>query len=41
MSSNVDVDFTLVKNVKKPSKSRPGMVIYTKNETVTVKPKKY
>ncbi len=41
MSSNVDVDFTFVKNVKKPSKSRPGMVIYTKNETVTVKPKKY
>lgn len=39
MSSNVNVDYTLVKNVKKPSGGRPGMVIYTHNETVTVKPK--
>ena len=38
MSSNVDVDFTLIKNVKKPSGAKPGMVIYTHNETVTVKP---
>lgn len=41
MSSNVNVDYTLVKNVKKPSGGRPGMVIYTHNETITVKPKSY
>lgn len=40
MSSNVNVDYTLVKNVKKPSGAKPGMVIYTHNETITVKPNK-
>lgn len=40
MSSNVNVDYTLIKNVKKPSGAKPGMVIYTHNETVTVKPNK-
>lgn len=38
-SSNVPVDFCEVKFVKKPSKSKPGMVIYTHNKTLTVTPK--
>lgn len=37
-SSNVPVDYTLVKYVKKPSGSKPGMVIYTTNKTVFVNP---
>lgn len=36
-SSNITVDYTFVKNVKKPSSSKPGMVIYTNNKSVTVK----
>ena len=40
-SSNVPVDYTLIKNVKKPSGSKPGMVIYTDYETINVNPKKY
>ena len=36
-SSNISVDYTLVKYVKKPSGSKPGMVIYTNNKTVIVK----
>lgn len=36
-SSNITVDYTFIKNVKKPSGSRPGMVIYTNNKSVTVK----
>lgn len=39
LSSNVNVDYTLIKNVKKPTGAKPGMVIYTNNETLTVKPK--
>ena len=35
-SSNVPVDYTLVKYVKKPSGSKPGMVIYTNNKSVNV-----
>lgn len=35
-SSNVPVDYTYVKYVKKPSSSKPGMVIYTNNKTVNV-----
>lgn len=35
---NVPVDYTLVKNVKKPSGARAGMVIYTTNQTVYVTP---
>ena len=35
-SSNVPVDYTFVKYVKKPSGSKPGMVIYTNNKTVNV-----
>lgn len=37
-SGNVPVDFTQVKNVKKPVGARPGMVIYTTCETVRVTP---
>lgn len=36
-SSNATVDYTLVKYVKKPSGSKPGMVIYTHEKSVTVK----
>ena len=38
-SQNVPVDYTLVKNVKKPSGARPGMVIFTDNGTVWIDPK--
>lgn len=37
-SSNVPVDFTEVKHVKKPSGAKPGMVIYTHQRTVCVTP---
>lgn len=36
-SSNVPVDYCLVKYVKKPNGSKPGMVIYTTNKTIYVK----
>ena len=35
-SSNVPVDYTYVKNVKKPSNSKPGMVIYVNYNTLYV-----
>lgn len=35
-SSKVEVDYTLVKNVHKPSGSKPGMVIYTDYKTIVV-----
>lgn len=38
-SSNVPVDYTPVKYVKKPRGAKPGMVIYTTNKTVYVTPK--
>lgn len=38
-SSNVPVDYTEVKNVKKPNGARPGMVIYYTNQTIYVTPK--
>ncbi|MBR1802400.1 MAG: NFACT family protein [Clostridia bacterium] len=38
-SSNVPVDYTYVKYVKKPSKSKPGMVVYSHQQTVNVIPK--
>lgn len=38
MSSNVPVDYTMRKNVKKPSGAKPGMVIYEKNKTIYVTP---
>lgn len=37
-SSRVDVDYTFIRNVKKPNGSKPGMVILTNNYTITVKP---
>ena len=38
MSSNVQVDYTQVKNVNKPSGAKPGMVIYTNYKTAVVTP---
>jgi predicted ribosome quality control (RQC) complex YloA/Tae2 family protein len=38
MSSKVAVDYTKRKNVKKPSGSKPGMVIYETNNTIYVTP---
>ena len=35
-SSNITVDYTYVQYVKKPSGSKPGMVIYTHEQSVTV-----
>ncbi|MDY5626430.1 MAG: NFACT RNA binding domain-containing protein [Clostridia bacterium] len=37
-SANVSVDYTAVKNVKKPSGAKPGMVIYVNNKTAVVTP---
>ncbi len=37
-SSQVPVDYTLVKFVKKPSGAKPGMVIFTNNKTLYVTP---
>lgn len=38
-SSNVPVDYTEVKNVRKPNGAKPGFVIYEHNKTVYVNPK--
>ena len=38
MSSQVPVDYTLRKNIKKPNGSKPGMVIYETNNTIYVTP---
>lgn len=38
MSYNVPVDYTIVKNVKKPSGAKPGMVIYENFKTINVTP---
>lgn len=37
-SSQVPVDYTFVKNVKKPSGAKPGFVIYDNYKTIYVKP---
>ena len=37
-STNVAVDYTKAKFVKKPSGAKPGMVIYSKNKTLFVSP---
>ena len=37
-SAQVPVDYTLVKYVKKPNGAKPGMVIFTNNRTLYVKP---
>lgn len=39
LSSNIPVDYCFIKNVKKPSGSKPGMVIYANNKTLYVNPK--
>ncbi len=39
-SSNVPVDYTLVRHVKKPSGSKPGFVIYDNFKTINVTPDK-
>lgn len=38
LSSNVPVDYCFIRYVKKPNKSKPGMVIYTNNKTLYVNP---
>ena len=38
MSYNVPVDYTIIKNVKKPSGAKPGMVIYENFKTINVTP---
>ena len=38
-SDNVPVDYVPVRYVKKPNGAKPGMVIFTHNQTVFVKPK--
>ena len=38
-SSGVPVDYTTVKNVKKPTGAKPGMVIYDFYNTIYVTPK--
>ena len=38
VSTKVPVDYTLVKNLKKPNGSKPGMVIYHTNYTMYVEP---
>ena len=40
MSSNVPVDYTYIKYVRKPKGAKPGMVIYTDNKTIFVNPQK-
>lgn len=37
-SQSVPVDYTIRKNVKKPNKAKPGMVIYETNSTIYVTP---
>lgn len=38
LSSHVEVDYTQVKNVKKPNGAKPGMVIYNSYKTIIVTP---
>lgn len=38
LSSNVPVDYCLVKFVKKPNGAKPGVVIFTNNKTLNIKP---
>lgn len=40
-SSKVPVDYTLVKNLKKPNGANPGMVIYNTNYTMYVEPSEF
>lgn len=38
LSSNVPVDYCLVKFVKKPNGAKPGVVIFTNNKSLNIKP---
>ncbi|KYH35672.1 hypothetical protein CLTEP_00650 [Clostridium tepidiprofundi DSM 19306] len=38
-STKIPVDYTEIKNVKKPNGAKPGMVIYYSNQTIYVDPK--
>jgi predicted ribosome quality control (RQC) complex YloA/Tae2 family protein len=38
LSANVPVDYTIVKNIKKPAGAKPGMVIFVNNKTIYVNP---
>ena len=38
-SANVPVDYTTIKNVKKPSGAKPGMVVYNGYNTIYIEPK--
>ncbi|MDV4152533.1 NFACT RNA binding domain-containing protein [Clostridium sp. AL.422] len=40
-STKVPVDYTLVKNIKKPNGAKPGMVIYHTNYTIYTEPSYY
>lgn len=40
MSSNVEIDYTEIRNVKKPSGAKPGKVIYENYRTLVVNPDK-
>ncbi len=40
-STKVPVDYTLVKNIKKPNGAKPGMVIYHTNYTIYTEPSNY
>lgn len=39
MSENVPVDYTYIKNVRKPSGAKPGMVIFDNHKTIYANPK--
>ncbi|CAM2802303.1 NFACT RNA binding domain-containing protein [Hathewaya histolytica] len=39
-STKIEIDYTEVKNVKKPSGAKPGMVIYYTNKTLVIDPVK-
>ena len=40
-STKVPVDYTIVKNIKKPNGAKPGMVIYNTNYTIYTEPSNY
>ena len=40
-NSKVPVDYTEIKNLRKPNGAKPGMVIYYTNKTIYVDPEKF
>ncbi len=40
-SSHIEVDYTQIKNVKKPNGAKPGMVIYVNYKTIIVTPEEH